>query len=419
MDEAKWFQMTKQQRENHMKRIATTSLKGYELNGCAESKPSSLSVTAEECHSGDRKVPLASIQGIWKKAEELLAQSNALVTAPGFDANVKMVASRSGKRPHLVKCGKGGRVSCDNECPNWKSLNICSHTVAVAESNNCLREYIDFYRKSKHLPSITRLVLTGLPTGIGNKGNRVSCKRKSTEVTDRISVSTASNAHSIITTSQSHVGFSASTHEAITTTTYSDYTPSTIPSVAPAYYQFNRPDIHSPLPGTSYIPTPYLPYPMHPQQPLLNHPQQPLLNFNNIGGGNIRVHSATQCTTPPATPYWPSGQSDVNPLTNFRLCFRTGNISVCNGCKNRFDKKAASPNDLCVQHAEWRSYTSPVTSQPESRYGNAYYHANPSCIICKWPTFLPTSLEIPSEVIHLLQPDHKRIISSLFGITLY
>ena len=75
------------------------------------------------------------------------------------------------------------------------------------------------------------------------------------------------------------------------------------------------------------------------------------------------------------------------------------------------------PSDLCVQHAEWRLYTSP--SQPESRYGNAYYHANPLCIIRKWPTFLPASLEIPSEIIHLLQPDHKGIISSLFGITFH
>lgn len=49
---------------------------------------------------------LASIQGVWKKDEELLAQPNAVVTAPGFDTSVKMVASRSGRRPHLVKCGK-------------------------------------------------------------------------------------------------------------------------------------------------------------------------------------------------------------------------------------------------------------------------------------------------------------------------
>lgn len=311
--------MTKQQREKHMKRIANTSLKGYELDIWTESKPSSLSITAEECHSSDHKVPLASIQGIWKKAEELLAQPNAVVTAPGFDANVKMVASKSGKRPHLVKSGKGGRVSCDNDCPNWRSLNICSHTVAVAETNNCLPEYIDLYRKSKHLPSITQLVLTGLPTGPGRKGNCVSRKRKNIEVTDRIPVSTASNVPSTITTSHSHVGFSASTHLVIIATTHSDCTPSATPSVSPMCYQFNRPDIHSPLSGTPYIPTPYFPYAMQ--------PQQPLMNFNNRGGGNIRVHSATQCTAPPYWPpgqtYWPSVQSDadLDPSAKFRLCF--------------------------------------------------------------------------------------------------
>ena len=33
----------------------------------------------------------------------------------------------------------------------------------------------------------------------------------------------------------------------------------------------------------------------------------------------------------------------------FRLCFRVGNISVCNGCRNKFDKQAKPPNDLCVR----------------------------------------------------------------------
>lgn len=145
-------------------------------------------------------------------------------------------------------------------------------------------------------------------------------------------------------------------------------------------------------------------------------PQQPLMNFNNRGGGNIRVHSATQCTTPPQ--YWPLGQPDVDPMTNFCLRFWTRNISVCNGCRNKFDKQATPPNDLCAQHAEWWTYTSPVTSQPESRYGNAYYHANPSCIIHKWPRFHPGTLEIPSDILHLLKPEYKHIISTLFGITI-
>ena len=51
---------------------------------------------------------------------------------------------------------------------------------------------------------------------------------------------------------------------------------------------------------------------------------------------------------------------------------------------------AAWPIKICflrpVQHEEWRSYMSPVTHLPESRYGNAnaYYHAHPHCIQLKW-----------------------------------
>ena len=153
VDEAKWFKMTKLQRDKHMKKVSTTVLESLEVD-TTEERPSSLSVSAEQCHSGDSKVPFASIQGIWRKAEELLVDSNSIAPAPGFDeeAGAKMVRSRSGKRPHLVKCGKGGRVSCDSDCPNWKSLGICSHCVVVAETNNCLPDFVDFYRK----PSIYR-----------------------------------------------------------------------------------------------------------------------------------------------------------------------------------------------------------------------------------------------------------------------
>ena len=117
-------------------------------------------------------------------------QEDSIVSAPGYPKGSKMVKSTSGKRPHLVKCAKGGRFSCDSDCPNWKALGICSHSVAVAQVNACLAEYTDFIRRSKHLPSVTQLLLTGLPGGVGNKGNRVSRKRKREEINDRVALST-------------------------------------------------------------------------------------------------------------------------------------------------------------------------------------------------------------------------------------
>lgn len=124
--DTEWFRMTKQQREKHIQKVANVKLK-YEGNveEADLSRSTSLSISAEEFHSGDLKIPLNSIQGIWRKAEELLVQEDAIVSAPGYPKGSKMVKSTSGKRPHLVKCGKGGRFSCDSDCPNWKALGIC------------------------------------------------------------------------------------------------------------------------------------------------------------------------------------------------------------------------------------------------------------------------------------------------------
>jgi hypothetical protein len=55
------------------------------------------------------------------------------------------------------------------------------------------------------------------------------------------------------------------------------------------------------------------------------------------------------------------------------------------------------PNNICIQHEEWHSYISPVTKLPESRFGNAYYHANPHCILARWPVFFPGHVIVPED----------------------
>ena len=129
--EADWFTMTREQRTKHMLKVSTIQLSFTgEIPGDKEqptsdsfSPISQLPVQPEEFHSG-LKIPLAAIQGIWKKAEELLNDSNAISPAPGYDSKCKMVMSRSGKRPHLVTCSKQGKYTCDGDCPNWKSIFV-------------------------------------------------------------------------------------------------------------------------------------------------------------------------------------------------------------------------------------------------------------------------------------------------------
>ena len=76
--------------------------------------------------------------------------------------------------------GKGGRFACDN-CLNYKSLGICSHTVAVAEANGMLPVLITWFRKSKNVtPNLTKLLTLDMPQGRGRKGGKGPRKIKDT-----------------------------------------------------------------------------------------------------------------------------------------------------------------------------------------------------------------------------------------------
>ena len=63
-----------------------------------------------------------------------------------------------------------GKYSCNAECPNFKSVGICSHSVAAAEDNGDLQEFIDCLRKSNKAPNITKQVTAKMPKGCGRKG---------------------------------------------------------------------------------------------------------------------------------------------------------------------------------------------------------------------------------------------------------
>ena len=148
--------------------------------------------------------------------------------------------------------------------------------------------------------------------------------------------------------------------------------------------------------------------------PPLPHPMS--MQFNT-GLGDISVQSPTQWSAP----YWPYPYTNASTFeSEFRLCFRTGNISVCNRGRNKFDKKSKPPYGLCVQHEEWRSYVSPKTNMPESRFGYAFYHTNPACIISKWPYFRPPPPPLIGRLLRCTKQtpkvDHKSFLCSVFGV---
>ena len=92
------------------------------------------------------------LNATWTKARELLTDEKSICMVPGDNSKDCIVKSSSG---HIVTAKKTGQYACDGECPNWKSLGVCSHSVAAAEDNNDLNAFVEWLRKTKKDPNLT------------------------------------------------------------------------------------------------------------------------------------------------------------------------------------------------------------------------------------------------------------------------
>ena len=129
---------------------------------CQLFTPQQLSVRVTDF--GDQvSIPEPVLDGVWKKATNLLTSTNAIAKAPGSDEKAHSVISSSGNPPHMVTLRKNGQYVCDKSCANRNSLRICSHTVAVAELNRDLSQFVSWLIKAKKRPSLTKLVVTNMP----------------------------------------------------------------------------------------------------------------------------------------------------------------------------------------------------------------------------------------------------------------
>ena len=114
------------------------------------------------------------------------------------------------------------------------------------------------------------------------------------------------------------------------------------------------------------------------------------------------------------TPY----QSYYQPPVPFTLAFISGNISICIGCKNKYPKSPKPPQDLCIRHEEWRQFTPPNSSTPQSKFGNVYYHCRKECIWMRCPYFTSNDVQLPPEVVCNLTATHKQMLLTEFGLAI-
>lgn len=278
-----------------------------------------------------------------------------------------MVKSSSGQRPHLVIRKRTGQYCCDGTCPNWKSLGICSHSVAAAEDNSDLQSFVTWFAKAKKVPNITQLATSQMPAGRGRKGSVPPRKRRKTiPVESRKSLSDILPSY---VPTQDHANISHSSHqnpsqEPVSTVSIS------VPSHSPSVSHTNVS-----VTGSASV------------------------NFGAQAMGNVLPSPPPLIQVPPET------SPETNPFT---LTFITGNIRVCRGCRQKYSKPALPPHNLCVRHKEWQSF-GPIDNR-QTRFGNVYFHCNLACVKAVWPSFNPEMLHIPPSVLVQLLPAHTELI---------
>jgi len=75
-----------------------------------------------------------------------------------------MVKSKA--NPHLFQDGK---VTCDENCPMWTALKICSHCVAVAYSLNVSNNFIGWFIAYSKQPNLTKMTTSHIGPNVGKK----------------------------------------------------------------------------------------------------------------------------------------------------------------------------------------------------------------------------------------------------------
>ena len=96
----------------------------------------------------------------------------------------RYVANESVNAPSYVVCRKrsvrhGAYYVCSTTCIDFVAYDICAHTIAVAEMDGSLTEFVQCYKAtSQRPPNVDALIHMDLPTGGGTKKTKSTQRRR-------------------------------------------------------------------------------------------------------------------------------------------------------------------------------------------------------------------------------------------------
>ncbi len=402
--------MTSQQRKLRIDKALKCELKGDgPTYGIEEVDTSTTRLSIKSADANIHHLQPQRIQGLWKKAEEILSTPGLILNAAGNKlarqvADVGVSSAKGVTPPHFVyskKSGPGMEVRCD--CSVFKSTpNICEHSLATAENMGTLKEYLNWVRKTKAKGlNLSVLIAKEVPTSSGKKGS--TSRRKGIPKGKKKEVRME----------RSGINTEPASPPPLPPPLSSCSSPPDL-SFVKSSMQYDN--LTSPIPP---YPLPFdftCPYPPHFSSTTLFPPAQ---------GTYGSSHSYPHCYT---SNFWP-GSSTSSPtilqssdVPKFSLKRLDGTrIRSCYGCGNPIRTNLSyippPPHDVVIAYKERRYYKDPSTHEmrltPSDE--NTYYHLMVKCVQLKHPAFLGSMLVVDPATRVSLQQIHRTHLQEQFG----
>ena len=116
----------------------------------------------------------SNLQQMWSSALTILEEKEGVLSVPWDKSGTqRLVYDGEGMPPCQVSVLPGGCLKCS--CQKFKSALICAHSLAVAEQELCLPEFLAKVGKKRNEPDPYDLVCNDLPRSAGKKEGK---KRK-------------------------------------------------------------------------------------------------------------------------------------------------------------------------------------------------------------------------------------------------
>ena len=138
-------------------------------------------------NSGIIRVPFSILARMYHRAALILAcrEDNIISSDPGKGDNLaRFVANESINAPSYVLCRKrsvrhGAYYMCSTTCIDFVAYDICAHTIAVAEMDGSLTEFVQCYKATRQRPpNVDALIHMDLPAGRGTKKTKSTQRRR-------------------------------------------------------------------------------------------------------------------------------------------------------------------------------------------------------------------------------------------------